>query len=98
MGEVAEMFDVNASLIRFWEKEFKMIQLKKNNKGNRVFTPKDIQNFNKIYQLVKIEGYTLDGARTALSSKSTTSLPKTDNFDVIQHLEKIKQGLINLKD
>ena len=53
IGEVAVMFDVNPSLIRFWEKEFTIIQPKKNKKGNRLFTPKDILNFNKIYHLVK---------------------------------------------
>ena len=51
IGEVAEMFDVNTSLIRFWEKEFQVIAPKKNRKGNRLFTPKDIVNINKIYYI-----------------------------------------------
>ncbi len=102
IGEVAGMFQVNASLIRFWEKEFSIIQPKKNKKGNRLFTPKDIGNFNKIYHLVKIQGYTLDGAKKALRSKSTDNeVPvgpdKNETFDIIEHLEKIKNKLVNLK-
>ena len=69
IGEVAVMFEVNPSLIRFWEKEFTIIQPKKNKKGNRLFTPKDILNFNKIYNLVKKQGFTLEGAKNALKSK-----------------------------
>ena len=57
IGEVASIFDVNTSLIRFWEKEFTQIQPKKNKKGERLFTVKDIELFNKIYQLVKEETY-----------------------------------------
>ena len=61
IGEVSEMFEVNTSLIRFWEKEFDIIKPKKNKKGNRLFTPEDIDNFKVIYNLVKEQGLTLDG-------------------------------------
>ena len=104
IGEVAEMFDVNTSLIRFWEKEFGFVQPKKNKKGNRMFTPKDIVNFNKIYQLVKTNGYTLEGAKRALKSKtpiekSVENSPKlSENEELIQRLEDIKQRLISLKN
>jgi DNA-binding transcriptional MerR regulator len=98
IGEVASFFDVNTSLIRFWEKEFSIIQPKKNKKGNRLFTVKDIEHFNKIYHLVKIEGYTLDGAKKALKSKDpidvTLNLP---HEEVIQRLEDIKSKLLALK-
>lgn len=97
MGEVSDMFSVNASLIRFWEKEFKLIQPKKNKKGNRIFTPKDISHFNNIYQLVKIEGYTLEGAKTALTSKSFNKVEENSFSDVISKLESIKEKLILLK-
>ncbi len=94
------MFKVNASLIRFWEKEFNLIQPKKSKKGNRMFTPKDIENFNKIYNLVKTNGYTLEGAKKALTknniSVKTVSIP-LDNEDLISKLEEIKKKLINLK-
>ncbi len=94
------MFSVNASLIRFWEKEFAIIQPKKNKKGNRLFTTKDIENFNKIYQLVKINGYTLDGAKKALKSKELINeevLMSADNSSIINKLESIKQRLQQLK-
>ena len=97
IGEVAKIFDVNTSLIRFWEKEFTIIQPKKNSKGNRLFTVKDIEHFNKIYQLVKLEGYTLDGAKKALKVKSATPTQKTEKEEVIQKLEAIKSKLLSTK-
>jgi DNA-binding transcriptional MerR regulator len=101
IGELSDMFNVNASLIRFWEKEFNLIQPKKSTKGNRMFTPKDIENFNKIYNLVKTNGYTLEGAKKALTknnnSVKTVSIP-LDNENIISKLEEIKKKLINLKN
>jgi len=109
IGEVADMFSVNTSLIRFWEKEFAIIQPKKNKKGNRLFTPKDILNFNKIYHLVKVQGFTLDGAKNALKnnvipSSSVESTPviteeKSDvnKEEIIQRLENIKLKLRKLR-
>jgi DNA-binding transcriptional MerR regulator len=103
IGEVSDMFRVNPSLIRFWEKEFPVIQPKKNKKGNRLFTPKDIENFNKIYYLVKEKGYTLDGARKALKEKISqtpeASVVKEtpEKETVIEKLEHIKNKLLSLK-
>jgi DNA-binding transcriptional MerR regulator len=90
IGEVARMFDVNTSLIRFWEKEFEVIQPRKNRKGNRQFTPKDVNNFKIIYALVKEQGYTLEGAKKALKDN------KEDlnyQFDLMAKLQKIKTDL-----
>lgn len=100
IGEVASIFDVNTSLIRFWEKEFSQIQPKKNKKGERLFTVKDIELFNKIYQLVKGEGYTLDGAKKALKTKSPALKSEdnaTNHSELISKLEKIKEQLLLLK-
>lgn len=105
IGELSEMFNVNTSLIRFWEKEFNIIQPKKTKKGNRMFTVKDIEKFNKIYHLVKINGYTLDGAKKALKSKINLELsedqlsnsPTSKNEDIIIKLESIKEKLNKLK-
>jgi DNA-binding transcriptional MerR regulator len=69
IGEVAEHLQVNASLLRFWEKEFNLAVSKKNKKGNRLYTVKEIEKIQRIYQLVKVEGYTLDGAKKALKVK-----------------------------
>ena len=66
IGEVAKAFDVNASLIRFWDSEFDILKPKKNAKGNRMFTPEDVKNLQLIYHLVKERGFTLEGARTHL--------------------------------
>jgi DNA-binding transcriptional MerR regulator len=99
IGEVAEFLDVNTSLLRFWEKEFQFEVSKKNKKGNRLFTVKELEKINKIYQLVKIEGYTLDGAKKALKSKEprpqTVTLSQTEQ--VILKLEQIKSKLLALK-
>ena len=95
IGEVAKAFDVNASLIRFWEKEFEIIQPKKNAKGNRLFTKNDIDCFKNIYYLVKIKGYTLEGAKQAIGKKGIATT--TDEIDVVKRLENIKDELIKLK-
>lgn len=99
IGEVATMFDVNTSLIRFWDKEFEIINPKKNKKGNRLFTPKDIKNFNRIYDLVKNQGFTLEGARKALKKRTPAVAVSTlpENNEVVEKLEEIKSRLINLK-
>jgi len=103
IGEVSVMFGVNTSLIRFWDKEFDIITPKKNKKGNRLFTPKDIKNLNKIYDLVKNQGFTLEGARKALKRRTPvqkeieTTEEATSSQDVIEKLETIKSRLIQLK-
>ncbi len=68
IGEVAEKFSVNTSLIRFWEKEFDVLRPHKNKKGNRMFTEKDMRNLHIIFHLVKEKGYTLQGAKDALKA------------------------------
>jgi len=94
IGEVARAFDVNTSLIRFWEKEFDVLQPKKNAKGNRKFTPDDIRNLQLIYHLVKERGFTLEGAKIHLKEERQKTL---SNFDIIQKLERIKAELFKIK-
>jgi len=94
IGEVAEMFDVNTSLIRFWEKEFDAIKPKKNAKGNRMFTSKDIENFKIIYHLVKERGFTLDGAKRKLKGNPDDV---TKTAEVIERLQHVKSYLLDLK-
>lgn len=94
IGEVSKAFDVNASLIRYWEQEFPIIKPKKNKKGNRYFTPEDIKNLQIIYHLVKEKGYTLDGARVALATNSKIS----ETVSMIDRLNFVKAELIKLKD
>ncbi len=95
IGEVAKAFGVNASLIRFWEKEFDVLQPKKNAKGNRKFTPEDIKNLKLIYHLVKERGFTLDGAKTHLKEEKHKTLT---NFDVIEKLQRVKAELLKIKE
>ena len=94
IGEVSEMFDVNASLIRFWEKEFEIIKPKKNKKGNRLFTAKDIESFKSIYSLVKEQGYTLEGAKAQLKQSKSAAV---DRILIIHKLEEVKRELLMLK-
>ncbi len=93
IGEVARAFDVNTSLIRYWEKEFTVLKPKKNKKGNRYFTTKDIQNLEKIYFLVKEKGYTLEGAKEELERDTKLDA----QIEMIQRLEYIKSELLELK-
>lgn len=95
IGEVAKAFGVNTSLIRFWEIEFDVLQPKKNAKGNRKFTPQDIQNLQLIYHLVKERGFTLEGAKTHLKEEKQKAL---SNFEVIQKLQKVKAELLKIKE
>jgi len=94
IGEVAKAFNVNTSLLRFWEKEFDVLQPKKNAKGNRKFTPIDIKNLELIYHLVKERGFTLEGAKTHLKEGKKETL---NNFDIIRKLEGVKSQLLALK-
>lgn len=95
IGEVAKAFKVNTSLIRFWEKEFDVIQPKKNAKGTRRFTRKDIKNLELIYHLVKERGFTLEGAKIHLKEGKKETL---DNFAIIRKLEAVKAQLLAFKN
>lgn len=95
IGEVAKAFGVNASLIRFWEKEFDVLKPKKNAKGNRKFTAEDIKNLKLIYHLVKERGFTLEGAKTHLKEEKQKTLNK---FEIISKLEDIKNKLVKIKN
>lgn len=96
IGELSKMLEVNASLLRFWEKEFSLKVSKRNKKGNRLYSVKEIEVINKIYSLVKVNGYTLDGAKKALKDKSSN--PSIDEKQlVITKLSNIRERLIHLK-
>ncbi len=95
IGEVADMFDVNTSLIRFWEKEFDIIKPRKNKKGNRFFTKQDIKNIHLIFHLVKERGMTLKGAKQKLKDNRTDTV---NNFEVIRSLQLVRELLLDLKE
>ena len=95
IGEVATMFDVNKSLIRFWEKEFSIIKPKKNKKGNRYFTERDINNFKIIFHLVKERGYTLDGAKKKLRENKEDTIK---NVEIVNQLKDIRTQLVAIRE
>ncbi|MBO9675526.1 MerR family transcriptional regulator [Pedobacter vanadiisoli] len=95
MGEVTEMFNVNASQIRFYEKEFDILQPKKNKKGNRLFTPEDIENLKIIFNLVDEKGFTLKGAKEYLKNNKSDV---KENQKIIDSLEKLKSFLVHLAE
>jgi DNA-binding transcriptional MerR regulator len=95
IGEVAKAFGVNTSLIRFWENEFDVLKPKKNKKGNRLFTPEDLENLKMIYFLVKEKGFTLEGAKNKLKENPEDVFYK---HKIISRLEEIKNELIEIKN
>ena len=95
IGEVSKMFDVNTSLIRFWEKEFSILKPKKNAKGNRLFTQKDVDNLHIIYNFVKERGFTLEGAKKKLKENKSDSI---NEAEMLKSLKKIRSFLLDLKE
>jgi len=95
IGEVAKAFDVNTSLIRFWENEFDVLKPKKNKKGNRLFTSEDLENLKMIYFLVKEKGFTLEGAKNKLKENPDEIFSK---HKIIMRLEDIKNELVEIKN
>lgn len=98
ISEVSEMFDLNASTLRFWEKEFELLKPSKNKKGNRTFTQKDIDNISKIVELVKQKGFTIQGAKEQLKNGGASVAKAGSNAEVISKLQNIKAKLIDIRD
>ena len=93
IGIVAEMFKVNISLIRFWEKEFDILKPKLNGKGDRHFRPEDVKNLKMIHHLLREKKYTIEGAKDFLKKNKRAE----ENFAVIEELKKMKFFLTELK-
>src|SRR3954466_11551105 len=96
ISEVSEMFELNASTLRFWEKEFGVLKPTKNKKGNRLFTQKDIDHIAKIVDLVKQQGFTIQGAKDQLKNKGGAKPANSVNAEVINKLKSIRARLIEL--
>ena len=95
IGEVAEMFDVNRSLIRHWESKFDCIKPTKNKKGNRLFTASDVEKLKQIYHLVKEQGMTLDGANKVLKRSGKGVSRDTE---LLERLQKIRSVLEEVRE
>lgn len=96
IGEVADMFNVNTSLVRYWEKEFKIIKPRKSQKGTRLFTNRDIDNFRIIHELVKVKGMTIQGANDFIARKEKQN--SFEKVDVINTLHRLKKMLTDIKE
>ncbi len=94
IGEIARAFRLNTSLIRFWEKEFSVLQPKKNAKGDRLFTQEDVKNLQLIHHLVKEKGFTLEGAKAKMKLEKKEIL---EQQEIINRLELVKRELIKIK-
>jgi DNA-binding transcriptional MerR regulator len=95
IGEVAKIFKVNTSLVRFWEKEFDILKPKKNNKGNRLFTKQDLDNLHMIYHLVKERGFKLNGAKKKLKQNKDEVV---NSVEMVKALKNIKSFLVEMKE
>lgn len=101
MGEVAELFDVNQSLIRYWDKEFSILKpVKSGDRGHRLFRPQDIEAFRLIYHLTKEKGMTIGGAKLYIAQRKLEPVGK--DIAVIERLENVKSilqdVLVNFED
>ncbi len=94
ISEVADMLAVNASILRYWESEFEVIQPHKNKKGNRLFTKSDIENLKTIHYLVKVKGYTLSGAKEQLKNDRNAVASKAE---AVEKLNTVRSYLLELK-
>lgn len=97
MGEVAEMFDVNQSLLRHWESQFPILRPKRNKKGNRLFTPQDVEHLKQIYHLVKECGMTLEGAKRAMRGQRVGKGVSRD-VELMERLQRIRALLVEVRE
>ena len=96
MGEVAEMFDVNQSLIRHWESKFDCLRPHKNKRGNRMFSAEDIEKLKQIYHLVKERGMTLEGARKVMRGAAGKELGR--DTKLLERLQRIRAALVEVRE
>lgn len=95
IGEVAEMFDVSKSLIRFWENEFEMLRPAKNTKGERRFTAQNLEQMKIIYNLVKKRGFTIKGAKLEIKNNKKRLLNQQEAIQILGKLRKNLEDLLH---
>jgi DNA-binding transcriptional MerR regulator len=93
IGEVASMFKVNTSLIRYWENEFDILEPRKNRKGDRFFKPSDVKNLQLIHDLLRRRKFTIEGAKDYIKKNRQAR----EKYDMIQSLQKMRTFLLELK-
>ena len=94
IGEVAQMFGVTESTLRFWEKEFPQLAPKKAGRNVRQYRKEDIETVKLIYHLVKERGMTLPGARQRMKDNREDTLRR---FELAERLKAIREELMNMK-
>ncbi len=94
ISEVAAQFSIAASVLRYWESEFIIIQPKKSRKGDRLYTKEDIDNIRLIYHLLREKGFTIEGAKKYLKENKNAH----QQFELVDSLQKLRQFLVELKE
>lgn len=98
MGEVTEMFDVEPSLIRYWCTQFSCLKPKRNAKGNRLFTPQDIELLKRIHHLLKERRMTIEGAKKAMRKRSIEAEEKGSDMDLLEQLQVVRAMLLEMRE
>ena len=95
IGVVAEILGENTSLVRFWSNSFPaFIKPERNAKGNRKFTPEDLETLKQIHLLVKEQGLTLEGASKKLAADRKTVDGRVKALD---SLKEIRRQLVEVR-
>ena len=98
MGEVTEMFDVEASLIRYWCSQFSCLRPKRNAKGNRLFTQQDIERLKRIHHLLKEKKMTIEGAQKAMRKRNIEAEEKDSDIELLEQLQSLRAMLVEMRD
>ena len=98
MGEVTEMFDVEASLIRYWCSQFSCLRPKRNAKGNRLFTPQDIERLKRIHHLLKEKKMTIEGAQKAMRKRNIEAEENDSDISLLEQLQSLRAMLVEMRD
>ena len=98
MGEVTEMFDVEPSLIRYWCSQFSCLKPKRNAKGNRMFTPQDIDRLKRIHHLLKEKKMTIEGAQKAMRKRNIEAEEKDSDISLLEQLQSLRAMLVEMRD
>ncbi|MBR2027265.1 MAG: MerR family transcriptional regulator [Alistipes sp.] len=98
MGEVTEMFDVEASLIRYWCSQFSCLRPKRNSKGNRMFTQQDLDRLKRIYHLLKEKKMTIEGAQKAMKRRVIEAEANDSDVALLERLQSLRASLVEMRD
>ncbi len=98
MGEVTEMFDVEPSLIRYWCSQFSCLSPKRNSKGNRVFSPQDIERLKRIHHLLREKKMTIEGAKKAMRKRAIEAEQNDSDIALLEQLQTLRAMLVDMRE